>query len=106
MRVLPIETPTHGRVLVKEPSTTDSPMRLLVGFHGYAQSAEDMLAELELIPGIETWTLVSVQGLHRFYARGQRVVSSWMTREDRELAIDDNIAYVNRALASLITGSV
>jgi predicted esterase len=77
---------------------------VLVGFHGYAQSAEDMLAELERIPGAARWTLVSVQALHRFYTRGdERVVASWMTRQDRELAIADNIQYVDRVVGTLLT---
>jgi predicted esterase len=37
--------------------------------------------------------------LHRFYARGdQAVVASWMTLQDRDVAIADNIAYVDRAV--------
>ncbi len=60
-----------------------------------------MLDEMRRVPGAEAWRLVSVQALHRFYARGdQAVVASWMTRQDRETAIADNIQYVNRAVAS------
>lgn len=78
-------------------------MRLLVGFHGYAQRAEDMMSELEHIPGSENWTLLSIQGLHRFYARQfEKVVSSWMTREDREFAIADNVQYVDRVMESVV----
>ncbi len=108
MRTISVETPTHGRALIKDAavSSFSSSSGLLVGFHGYAQSAEDMLAELELIPGSERWTLVSVQGLHRFYARGQgKVVASWMTREDREQAIADNLGYVNRVVSEAIRGA-
>ena len=36
--------------------------------------------------------------MHRFYARGGEVVASWMTKEDREHAIADNIDYVGRVL--------
>jgi predicted esterase len=44
-----------------------------------------------------------VQGLHRFYTRGdERVVANWMTREDREIAIADNIAYVARAIDAAV----
>lgn len=72
---------------------------VLVGFHGYGQNAGDMMAELRLIPGASTWTRVSIQALNRFYTRGDaKVVANWMTREDRDLAIADNIAYVNAAL--------
>lgn len=86
----------HGRVLV-ERGSADAPA--LLGFHGYAQNAEDMLAELRALPGLEHWTRVSVQAPNRFYARGDsKVVASWMTRQDRDLAVADNIAYVQQAL--------
>src|SRR5689334_13796133 len=99
MREFSVATPTHGRVLVRD-ATPASPW--LVGFHGYGQSADDLLIELERIPGAEQWNVASVQGLHRFYTRGdQKVVASWMTRQDREDAIADNIAYVDRVLESL-----
>ena len=76
MRAISIPTSTHGRVLIRDAADA-SHRRLLVGFHGYAQSAEDMLSELEQIPGGEQWTLVSVQALHRFYARRmEKIVAS------------------------------
>jgi predicted esterase len=53
-----------------------------------------MLEALVRIRGSRQWLLVSVQALHRFYNRGNQVVASWMTREDREQAIEDNIEYV------------
>lgn len=97
-RVLNIDTVTHGRVLVRD--ALSAPARgLFVVFHGYAQSAEITMADLEGIDALGAWTVVSVQGLHRFYTRGdERVVASWMTRQDRELAIADNVAYVDRAI--------
>src|SRR6476646_9254105 len=50
---------------------------------------------MRAIPGAERWLLVAVQGLHRFYQRRtNEVVASWMTRQDRELAIADNLTYV------------
>jgi len=104
MRTISISTPTHGRVLIKD-GVGAAHRRVLVGFHGYAQSADDMLAELELIPGSEQWTLVSIQALHRFYARRmEKVVASWMTRQDRDDAIVDNVAYVDRALDTALQG--
>jgi predicted esterase len=48
------------------------------------------------------WLLVSVQAMHRFYrARSQDVVASWMTRQDRELAIADNVAYVGEVVEAV-----
>lgn len=92
-----IETTTHGRYLFEDRG----PDRLLVGFHGYAETADLHFAELEKIPGIERWSVVSVQALHPFYTRAGQAVASWMTSVDRELAIGDNIAYVQRVLAVL-----
>jgi len=103
MRTISFETPTHGRALIKDATASNSDSRFLVGFHGYAQNAEDMLSELERLPGSDAWSLVSIQALHRFYARGnERVVASWMTRQDRELAIADNLAYVDCVVRSLL----
>jgi predicted esterase len=90
---------THGRYLVREGEGG-----LLVGFHGYGESAEKHLAELEKIPGAESWMLVAVQALHRFYnQRTGEVIGSWMTSQDRELAIADNVAYVAAVVAALPT---
>jgi predicted esterase len=95
VRAQSVVTPTHGRVLIRDGNAAIA----LVGFHGYAQSAEDLMDALERVPGAEDFTLVSIQALHRFYTRGdQKIVASWMTRQDREQAIADNIDYVDRAL--------
>ena len=92
-----IEARTHGRYLVRRPATAP-PWPVLVGFHGYAETAGDHLDALQTIPGMERWLLVSVQALHPFYTRTERVVANWMTRDDRELAIADNVDYVGRVL--------
>jgi predicted esterase len=91
----------HGRYLVRPPA--EGPARVaVVGFHGYGQRAQHLLDELEALPGSAPWLLVSVQGLHRFYDRsGEHVMAHWMTREDRELAIADNVAYVDAVVAAV-----
>jgi predicted esterase len=95
-----LRTPTTGRYLVESAPCPGAP--LLVGFHGYGQKAEDMLADLRRIPGAEAWTLVAVQALHRFYSsRTMDVVGSWMTSLDRDEAIEDNVAYVTRVVEGL-----
>jgi predicted esterase len=95
-----IPTGTHGRYLV-EPGPSE---RLLVGFHGYGENADVNLAAMLKIPGIERWTVVAVQGLHRFYMfKTGEVVASWMTKQDRELALADNREYVRAVLAAIPT---
>jgi predicted esterase len=89
---------THGRYLI-EPPASPGPAPILVGFHGYGEGAPAQLERLRRIPGSDRWLLVSIQALHRFYQRRtNEVVASWMTREDRELAIADNLAYVTAVL--------
>jgi len=97
MQTRTIEVRSHGRYLVRTPRAA-GPWPLIVGFHGYRENAATHLATLEHIPGAEGWLLVAVQGLHRFYTKGGDVVASWMTSEDRELAIADNIAYVSQVV--------
>lgn len=93
-----VRTHTHGRILLRaaaEPRAAG----LVVGFHGYAENAAQQLERLAAIPGADAWALLAIQGLHRFYrARGEEVVASWMTREDRLEAIRDNIGYVDAAV--------
>ena len=90
-----IAATTHGRFLVS-PAARAEPAPMLVGFHGYGEHAERHLEELDRIPGSEGWIRVAVQALHRHYSESRRhVVGSWMTRQDREFAIADNVAYVS-----------
>jgi predicted esterase len=93
MEARTIAARTHGRYLVRPPRES-GPWPMLVGFHGYRETVGIHMATLESIPGTEGWLIVAVQGLHRFYTKGGDVVASWMTKEDRELAIADNVAYV------------
>ena len=74
---------------------------MLVGFHGYMENARIQMERLEQVSP-DRWTLVSIQGLNRFYrGRSEEVVAGWMTREDRETAIADNIDYINRVVAAV-----
>lgn len=92
----------HGEVLVDpapEPGPEGAP--LLFGCHGYGETARDLLDSLRRIPGVERFTVASVQALHPFYKRSGEVVRSWMTKEDRERALADNIRYVGGTIAEL-----
>jgi predicted esterase len=93
-----IATTAHGRYVVVPPAN-HGPAPMLVGFHGYAELAEHHADRLRAIPGADRWLIVSIQGLNRFYQRRtNEVVAGWMTRQNRELAIADNLAYVASAL--------
>jgi predicted esterase len=94
-----IAATTHGRYLVVPPQNSEPSSGLLVGFHGYAEPAAVAMERLQTIPDAGHWRLVAIQGLNRFYrGRSTDVVASWMTREDRELAIADNVSYVSAVI--------
>ena len=96
-KIIRVTAQVHGRALVRQASVSPAP--LLVGFHGYGENAERLLEAMVEIPAISTWNIVVIQALHRFYnARTGEVVASWMTKQDRELAIQDNIRYVGAVL--------
>lgn len=95
-----IEARTHGRVVVRQ-TQGHGPRPTIVGFHGYAEDADIHVRALEPIPGASAWRLVGVQALHPFYTRQNRIVASWMTSQDRDVAIADNVDYVGRVLAWL-----
>ena len=100
MQTHTIPAAIHGRYLTSTYSG-DSPAGLLVGFHGQSETAAIEMAHLEAIRGAGPWMLVAVQALNRYYSRGGDVVAAWMTREDRELIIADNIAYVRAVVAEV-----
>ena len=78
-----------------------------MGFHGYMENADIQMERLAAVPGTERWTLVSVQGLNRFYkGRAEEVVAAWMTRQDREDAIRDNVVYVDNVVDRTREGEI
>jgi predicted esterase len=94
-------TTTHGRYVVDVTRAGDAggPRPLLVGFHGYGQSAEQHLDDLRRLDGTDGFVLVAVQALHLFYTRTGDVVGSWMTKLGREDAIADNVGFVRGVVA-------
>ncbi|MDO8679646.1 MAG: hypothetical protein Q7R30_14035 [Acidobacteriota bacterium] len=90
---------THGRYLIHAP--TDEAVGTLCGFHGYKENADIHMAALRRIAGDRHWRLISVQALNRFYSKGGDVVANWMTKQDREQAIADNVAYVAAVLSEV-----
>lgn len=71
--------------------------------HGYAQLADEFLAEFASLES-EHRLFVAPEGLHRFYQRGgyDKVVASWMTKEDRLDDIADYIGWLDQAAADVL----
>ena len=97
-----VPTTTHGRYLV-DIAHGEGPRPLLVGFHGYSENADVQMERLRSVRADAGWSLVSIQALHRFYRAGtnDQIAASWMTRQDRELMIADNVAYGNAVIDAI-----
>lgn len=94
-------TEIHGRYFVRPPGSSAG-RSWLVGFHGQGQTADAFMTNLERVPRGPEWLVASIQGLHRYYTgRSRAIVASWMTSQDRDLAIADNVGWVNGALDEL-----
>lgn len=97
-RLESVEATVQGRYWVRDAAVSGE-VPALVGFHGYGEDAEAILREINLIPGVTDWKLIAIQALHPFYkSRTGEVVASWMTRLDREAAIQHNVDYVTGVL--------
>ena len=94
-------TEIHGRYFVRPPKA-GAKASWLVGFHGQSQTADAFLGDLDRVPRPSHWLVASVQGLNRYYAgRSQAIVANWMTSQDRELVIEDNVHWIDRVLDEL-----
>lgn len=79
----------------------DQATQLLIVLHGYGQLAEFFIRKFNDVP--ENYLVVAPEGMHRFYLNGTsgRVGASWMTKEDRESDITDNLNWLNQLLNEL-----
>ncbi|MEI8032477.1 MAG: phospholipase [Chlorobiaceae bacterium] len=95
------QTPVTGRYLLQRPSDS-GPAPLLVGFHGYGQTAEDELALLCSIPGSGAWLSCSIEALHAIYTPKGTPGASWMTSRFRERRIEENVCYVDALISRVM----
>jgi predicted esterase len=71
---------------------------LLIALHGFGQLSKFFIKKFEFLP--ENYLILAPEGMHRFYLEGNsgRVGASWMTKEARELDIEEN----TKALQTLL----
>lgn len=74
---------------------------LLIALHGYGQLAKFFIRKFKDLTA--TIQVVAPEGPHRFYIQGSsgRVGASWMTKEARELDIQDNLVWLNALMSEL-----
>lgn len=75
--------------------------KLLIVLHGYGQLAEFFIRKFNGVP--KDYLIVAPEGMHRFYINGTsgRVGASWMTKEDRESDIVDNLNWLTQLFIEL-----
>lgn len=76
--------------------------KLVYVLHGYGQLAQYFIRKF--LPTNKNIVIVAPEGMHRFYLKGSsgRVGASWMTKEDRENDIKDNINWLNNLHQKLL----
>lgn len=70
--------------------------------HGYGQLADYFIRKFSSLDEKEHF-VIAPEGIHRFYLKGTsgRVGASWMTKEERQDDITDNIQYLDQVAAEL-----
>jgi predicted esterase len=71
------------------------PKKVIYALHGYGQLAKYFIRKFESLS--DDYLIVAPEGMHRFYLKGSsgRIGASWMTKEAREVDIEDNINWLN-----------
>lgn len=73
---------------------TKSTETIIVAFHGYGQLAKYFIRKFDFLDKSKYY-VIAPQGLSKFYLKNHtRVGASWMTKEDRELDLKNQLHYV------------
>ncbi len=77
---------------------------VLFAIHGYRQLAPYFIKRFQVLADMGVM-IIAPEGLHRFYVEGYsgRVGASWMTKEDREIDIEDYVSYLNTLYGSVLS---
>ena len=76
-------------------NSSQNPQNVLYVLHGYGQLVKFFIRKFHNLP--EDIMIVAPEGMHRFYVNGLsgRVGASWMTKEAREIDIEDNVNWLD-----------
>jgi predicted esterase len=85
---------------------SEATKRVWFVYHGYGQLAAYFIRHFAALaaadPGL---VVVAPEGLSRFYLQGHngRVGASWMTRDDRQHEIDDQLTFLNQLTSHVLS---
>ncbi|WP_247233523.1 alpha/beta hydrolase [Telluribacter sp. SYSU D00476] len=73
--------------------------------HGYGQLAQQFIKKFGVLDDGQT-LVVAPEALSRFYLENgfEHIGASWMTREERELEIDDYVSYLDQLYQTIMSG--
>jgi len=74
--------------------------KIWIVIHGYGQLAGEFIKEFDFLHDGGS-AVIAPEALSRFYVKNN-VGASWMTKEDREIEIDDYIQYLESLLAKIL----
>lgn len=91
----------HAKVLTYGNEKAEN---LLLVLHGYGQLVDYFLPKFHSLQ--QQYFIVAPEATHRFYLNGfsGRVGASWMTKEQRQWDIHDNLQYLNQVLQTYANG--
>ena len=92
LRTHTIPTQIHGRYLVRD----GPPERLFIGFHGYGQTAEQHMEDVEPIPGLDAWTVAELWLMGAPPERAQHVVDITATFDRKIAALRAHVSQTGR----------
>ena len=89
------------RYEIQAPPSSERAPKIIIALHGYGQLAKYFMRKFEALS--KDYIIVSPEGPHRFYLTGSsgRVGASWMTKEARDMDIEDNLHWLNALLDEL-----
>jgi predicted esterase len=83
------------RYEIQAPQSNVTAQKMIIALHGYGQLAKYFIRKIEALSS--EYLIVCPEGPHRFYLKGSsgRVGASWMTKEAREMDMEDNLHWLN-----------
>ncbi|NJN77477.1 MAG: hypothetical protein HC803_03410 [Saprospiraceae bacterium] len=83
---------------------TDSTETIIIAFHGYGQLARYFIHKFDILDETKYY-VIAPQGLSKFYLNNHtRVGASWMTKENRELDLKNQLYYVQTVFETEMKG--
>jgi predicted esterase len=89
------------RYEIQAPQSQVRSTKMIIALHGYGQLVKYFIRKFEALSS--EYLIVCPEGPHRFYLKGSsgRVGASWMTKEAREMDIEDNVHWLNALIDEL-----